>query len=67
MWGRGLGPLGHFTCRVVGTGNLELKAFVDELEKGGFDGMAVIEYEADPENPVPALKECVENMRRTVG
>jgi len=52
---------------VVGTGNLDLKAFVAELESGGFDGMAVIEYEADPENPVPALKECVENMRNTVG
>ena len=30
------------------------------LEVGGFDGVAVIEYEADPEDPVPALK----NSRR---
>lgn len=52
---------------VVGRGNLDLKGFVAALEEGGFDGMAVIEYEADPENPVPALKECVENMRATVG
>jgi len=48
---------------VVGTGNLNLPAFVDALTEGGFDGMAVIEYEADPENPDPALKECVESMR----
>jgi hypothetical protein len=26
--------------------------------------MSVIEYEADPENPVPALKNCVQAMRR---
>jgi len=25
--------------------------------------MAVIEYESDPQNPVPALKRCVEAMR----
>ena len=48
---------------VVGTGNLDLPAFVNALEDGGFDGFAVIEYEADPENPVPALTECVQKMR----
>lgn len=48
---------------VVGTGNLDLPAFVKALEDGGFDGFAVIEYEADPENPVPALTECVQKMR----
>ncbi len=48
---------------VVGTGNLDLPAFVAALKKGNFDGMAVIEYEADPANPVPALTECVKKMR----
>ena len=48
---------------VVGTGNLDLPAFVGALEAGGFDGYAVIEYEADVENPVPALKKCVDSMR----
>ena len=46
---------------------MDLKGFVDGLEAGGFDGMAVIEYEADPEDPVPALKGCVEAMRALVG
>jgi len=41
-------------------------AFVKALENGGFDGMAVIEYEGDPDNPVPALKGCVEKMRSLV-
>jgi len=48
---------------VVGTGNLDLPAFVAALDDNGFDGMAVIEYEADVENPVPALTKCVESMR----
>ena len=52
-----------WTDVVVGTGNLDLPAFVKALEDGGFDGFAVIEYEADPENPVPALTECVQKMR----
>ena len=52
---------------IVGQGSLDLKAFVAALEAGGFDGMAVIEYEADPENPVPALKACVDAMRSMVG
>ena len=48
---------------VVGTGTLDLPAFVLALEEGGFDGEAVIEYEADVENPVPALTRCVDSMR----
>lgn len=48
---------------VVGTGNLDLPAFVKALNDTGFDGMAVIEYEADADNPVPALTECVNKMR----
>lgn len=48
---------------IVGEGNLDLPAFVKALNDTGFDGMAVIEYEADVEDPVPALKQCVESMR----
>jgi len=52
---------------VVGTGNLDLPAFVQALEANNFNGMAVIEYEADVENPVPALTECVNKMRSLAG
>ncbi|MEM6331769.1 MAG: sugar phosphate isomerase/epimerase family protein [Planctomycetota bacterium] len=48
---------------VVGTGNLDLPAFVGALDATGFDGYAVIEYEADPDNPIPALTKCVAKMR----
>lgn len=48
---------------IVGEGNLDLPGFVQQLETDNFNGMAVLEYEADPDNPVPALKRCVERMR----
>jgi sugar phosphate isomerase/epimerase len=56
-------PNAQWTDTVVGQGNLDLPAFITALESNGFDGMAVIEYEADPQNPVPALKNCVKAMR----
>jgi sugar phosphate isomerase/epimerase len=49
---------------VVGEGNLDLPALLDALSETSFDGMCVLEYEADPENPVPALRRCGENIRR---
>lgn len=58
---------GMWTDVVVGEGNLKLADFTAALDKSGFDGYAVIEYEADPENPVPALKRCVDSMRATLG
>ncbi len=52
---------------VVGTGNLDLPGFVKALENNNFSGPAIIEYEAHPENPVPALTECVNSMRAAGG
>ncbi len=57
---------GAWEDTIVGQGNLNLPALISALEEAEFDGMTVLEYEADPENPVPALKKCVEAMR-TVG
>ena len=51
---------------VVGEGNLDLPAFVEAIDAGGFDGFAVIEYEADVDNPVPALTRCVDAMKSAV-
>ncbi|HEY0257919.1 MAG TPA: sugar phosphate isomerase/epimerase [Candidatus Methylacidiphilales bacterium] len=56
-------PNGQWVDTVVGEGNLDLPAFVQALDSHGFDGMAVIEYEGDVKNPVPALKNCVKAMR----
>jgi sugar phosphate isomerase/epimerase len=48
---------------IVGQGNLDLPAFVQALDGNGFDGMAVIEFEGDFQNPVPSLHNCVKAMR----
>lgn len=48
---------------VVGTGNLDLKALLATLKKNGFNGYFVLEYEGDVNNPLPAIKKCVEAVR----
>lgn len=47
---------------VVGEGNLDLRGLLAALDETGFDGVSVLEYEADAENPVPALRRCVDRM-----
>jgi sugar phosphate isomerase/epimerase len=49
---------------VVGTGNLDLAKLFAALRKTGFAGNVILEYEGDVENPVPALKACVDAIRR---
>lgn len=49
---------------IVGTGTLNLPEFVKALNDNGFDGMSVIEYEADVEAPVASLTKCVQSMRK---
>ncbi len=44
---------------VVGTGNLSLETLDAALREVAFSGEAILEYEGDVENPVPALSECV--------
>jgi len=60
-------PNGQWQDVVVGKGTLDLPDFVAALDETNFDGMAVIEYEGDVENPVPALTKCVEAMREVTG
>ncbi len=49
---------------VVGTGNMDLPKLQAALKKIDFAGYAVLEYEGDVDNPVPALSECVAAVRR---
>jgi sugar phosphate isomerase/epimerase len=48
---------------VVGTGNLDLPKLFGILESQKYSGYAVLEYEGDVENPVPAITECVAAVR----
>ena len=59
-------PNGQWKDVIVGTGTLDLRAFSDALRESGFDGMSVIEYQADEKAPDAALKRCVESMRETL-
>jgi len=56
-------PNGQWQDTVVGEGTLDLPGLLKALEDTGYQGVSILEYEADPENPVPALKACVEKMR----
>lgn len=49
---------------VVGTGNLDLSKMIAALKAGGFSGPAILEYEGDVNDPVPALRQCVEQVRK---
>jgi inosose dehydratase len=51
---------------IIGTGNLDLPKFMNVLKQSNFPGPLVIEYEGDVENPVPALKECVGELKKLV-
>ena len=48
---------------VVGTGNLDMPGLAAALDDIGFDGPLILEYEGEVDNPMPALKSCVEAMR----
>jgi len=50
---------------IVGDGNLDLPGLLAELRRQHYSGVSILEYEADPENPVPALQACVNKMRRS--
>jgi len=48
---------------VVGTGNLDLPGLAKVLDKVNFNGYSVIEYEGDVDNPIPALSQCVKQIK----
>lgn len=49
---------------IVGTGILDLPALLKLLKENDFNGAGIIEYEGDADDPAPAVKECVEVIRR---
>jgi sugar phosphate isomerase/epimerase len=57
---------GKHTDVVVGTGNLDLAALRDALNKASFEGCAVVEYEGDVNHPIPSVSECVRHLKAAV-
>ena len=54
---------GKPTDAVVGKGNLALSTLCETLKQAHYDGYAVLEYEGDADNPVPALTQCVDAVK----
>jgi len=50
-------------CVPFGTGDFDLPAILAELDSQNYTGLFVIEYESEPENPLPAIKTSVEYLR----
>jgi sugar phosphate isomerase/epimerase len=51
---------------VIGTGNLDTTALANNLDKINFTGPLILEYEADVDDPAPALSKCVDVMKKFV-
>lgn len=51
-------------CVPLGTGQLDDKAILEELDEQGYDGYYVIEYEANWDNNVPDIAKCVQFLRQ---
>jgi sugar phosphate isomerase/epimerase len=51
---------------VSGTGNLNLAEVGKALDAARFKGYMTIEYEGDVKNPVPAVRQCVANVRAAI-
>jgi inosose dehydratase len=49
---------------IVGTGKINLPALFTKLEEIRFKGYFSLEYESDPENPLPKLQECLDNIKK---
>ncbi len=49
---------------IVGQGNVDLPKLLSTLKDKGFSGPAILEYEGDVNDPVPALKQCVEAIEK---
>ena len=51
---------------IIGTGGLDMPGLMVKLEDIGFNGYLSIEYEGDVDDPVPAVKECVQVAQETI-
>jgi len=56
-------PKGKYSECLIGDGALDLPTYIKTLDEGSFDGYAVIEYEAEEQNPGPTIKKAVERIR----
>ncbi|MFN3422443.1 MAG: sugar phosphate isomerase/epimerase family protein, partial [Armatimonadota bacterium] len=48
----------------IGTGVLDIRGFVKALKEVGFKGAFMIEYELEPQDPVPGIKKSLEFVKK---
>lgn len=51
---------------IIGAGGLDLPRFVKRLQDVGFHGYLSIEYEGDPDDPLPQVIECVQVAKEVI-
>lgn len=51
---------------LVGEGNLNLPLLLATLDELGYSGPLILEYEGSPDNPVPEIKKCIENIKKAL-
>mgnify|MGYP006266977625 CR=1 FL=1 len=51
---------GQFVDSVIGEGTIDLEAFIEALDQVGFSGLAILEYEGNPKDPVPDIRRCLD-------
>ncbi|MCX7642501.1 MAG: sugar phosphate isomerase/epimerase [Armatimonadetes bacterium] len=49
---------------VVGTGVLDIRGFVKALKEVGFKGAFMLEYELEPQDPLPGIKKSLEFVKK---
>lgn len=49
---------------VVGEGKMDIPGILKALKKIGYRGPLTLEYESNPEDPVPGMKQSLENIRK---
>ena len=54
---------GRYHDAIVGRGALDLPVLVRKLKELGFKGYFSLEYESDPSDPLPAMRECLQELR----
>ncbi|MBN2289915.1 MAG: sugar phosphate isomerase/epimerase [Candidatus Glassbacteria bacterium] len=56
-------PEGEWVDEIVGRGKVNLPVLLTRLKEIGFKGSFSLEYESDPSNPIPAMQECLQEIR----
>jgi inosose dehydratase len=52
---------------LIGTGGLDLPAYMDALKDVGFDGYMSLEYEGNPDDPMDEVMACMKAVKEAAG